>query len=163
MEFEELEEDFVVGSSMSGVAMAMSMTVDSPPPSFAQPSVHTFPSSQHTSTPPPTPLTTTPPATATQTALTSPDILDHILEHLALTPYSWSYPPDDVVSMRRTLRNAALVNKRDWLEPSLDRLWRSLDKLFPLFRLLRAFWRSDSTYVSASLDVIKWMGTLKRR
>lgn len=49
--------------------------------------------------------------------------------------------------MRRTLRNAALVNKRDWLEPSLDRLWRSLDKLFPLFRLLKAFWRSDSTYV----------------
>ena len=49
---------------------------------------------------------------------------------------------------RKALRNAALVNKMYWLEPSLDRLWKSLDKFFPLFRLLRAFEKSDLIYVS---------------
>ena len=91
-------------------------------------------------------LTTTP--SATLAALTSPDILDHILENLTLTPFTWSLPVEEVLMKRKALRNAALVNKMYWLEPSLDRLWKSLDKFFPLFRLLRSFEKSDLIYVS---------------
>jgi len=44
-----------------------------------------------------------------------------------------------------------------WLEPSLDRLWKSLDKFFPLFRLLRAFEKNDLIYVSAwSFRLAEW-------
>lgn len=94
-------------------------------------------------------LTTTLSSTsATLAALTSPDILDHILENLTLAPFTWSLPIEEVLTKRKALRNAALVNKMYWLEPSLDRLWKSLDKFFPLFRLLRAFEKSDLIYVS---------------
>jgi hypothetical protein len=103
-------------------------------------SSHTHPRS-HTSTPQ---LFTSP----TQTALTNPDLLELILENLSIE-HVWELSSEDVVSRRRVLASAALTSKA-FLEPSLDRLWRSLDKLFPLFRLLKAFYRSDSTFVSTS-------------
>ncbi|KAF9531201.1 hypothetical protein CPB83DRAFT_809583 [Crepidotus variabilis] len=47
---------------------------------------------------------------------------------------------------RQTLLSTALTCKR-LLEPALDRLWRHLDSLFPLLKLLPAFVRSDGTWV----------------
>lgn len=78
--------------------------------------------------------------------LTNPDILELILENLCMDRV-WEYQADEVVIRRRVLAAAALTC-RAWMEPALDRLWRSLDKLFPLFKLLPAFYRSDSTFVS---------------
>jgi hypothetical protein len=137
----------------------------------------------------------------THTALTNPDILDLILENLAipclwdltssLSPSSSSYSlasssagvpfdggdvdddddddddvdirgfeemrGEEIVKRRGVLLNVALTNKAIFLEPGLDRLWRSLDKLFPLFRLLRGFYRSDSTFVSSSFCLKAWV------
>ncbi|KAF9442723.1 hypothetical protein P691DRAFT_680885 [Macrolepiota fuliginosa MF-IS2] len=82
---------------------------------------------------------------AATAVLTNPDILELILEDLAVG-YVWEVVPEAVVESRRVLAAAALTC-RAWMEPALDRLWRSLDKLFPLFRLLPAFYRSDTTFV----------------
>lgn len=59
----------------------------------------------------------------------------------------WELPHEEVVMRRRVLASTALTC-RTFMEPALDRLWRSLDKLFPLFKLLPAFYRSDLTFVS---------------
>jgi hypothetical protein len=64
----------------------------------------------------------------------------------------WELGSEEVVMRRSVLASAALTC-RTFLEPALDRLWRSLDKLFPLFKLLPAFYRSDSTFVSFFYDI----------
>lgn len=62
----------------------------------------------------------------------NPDISDEICEYL---------------QDQQNLLWVALTCKA-FLEPALDRLWRSLDSLFPLLRTLPAFIQSDGTYVS---------------
>jgi len=60
---------------------------------------------------------------ATQTL---PNILDHILENLTLIPFTWSLPIEEVLIKRKALRNAALVNKMYWLEPSVEKFGQVL-------------------------------------
>ncbi|KAF8965795.1 hypothetical protein BDZ97DRAFT_1729789 [Flammula alnicola] len=73
----------------------------------------------------------------------NPDILDEICEYLS---YEYDIDSDDISVSRRTLLWVALTCKA-FLEPALDRLWRSLDSLFPLLKILPAFIQSDGTYV----------------
>ncbi|XP_006455069.1 hypothetical protein AGABI2DRAFT_209334 [Agaricus bisporus var. bisporus H97] len=81
----------------------------------------------------------------THAVLTNPDILELILENLSVDRV-WELESEEVVLRRSVLASTALTC-RTFMEPALDRLWRSLDKLFPLFKLLPAFYRSDSTFV----------------
>ncbi|PPQ68467.1 hypothetical protein CVT24_005564 [Panaeolus cyanescens] len=85
----------------------------------------------------------------------NPDILEEICEHLAYPdlPYDDDeYRPFlqtfdiDIRTSRQSLRDAALTCKA-FLKPALDRLWRSLDTLFPLLKTLPVFVLSDTTYV----------------
>ena len=73
----------------------------------------------------------------------NPDILDEICEYLS---YEDDVDADDIASSRRTLLCLALTCKA-FLEPALDRLWRNLDSLFPLLKVLPAFIQTDGTYV----------------
>ncbi|KAF8179869.1 hypothetical protein BJ912DRAFT_982041 [Pholiota molesta] len=73
----------------------------------------------------------------------NPDILDEICEYLS---YDCDADSDDISLSRRTLLRLALTSKA-FLEPALDRLWRALDSLFPLLKILPAFGQSDGTYV----------------
>ncbi|KAJ3514811.1 hypothetical protein NLJ89_g2149 [Agrocybe chaxingu] len=73
----------------------------------------------------------------------NPDILDEICEYLS---YEYDNDPDDISRSRQVLLWVALTC-RSFLEPALDRLWRSLDSLFPLLKVLPAFFQSDDTYV----------------
>ncbi|KDR66436.1 hypothetical protein GALMADRAFT_147866 [Galerina marginata CBS 339.88] len=73
----------------------------------------------------------------------NPDILDEICEYLA---YEDDLDTEDAGISRRNLLWAALTCKA-FLEPALDRLWRSLESLFPLLKILPAFIKSDGTYV----------------
>lgn len=80
----------------------------------------------------------------------NPDILDEICEYLA---YDYDLDPinlDDAVIIDLSRRNLLHIAQtcKAFLEPALDRLWRSLDSLFPLLKILPAFIRSDGTYVS---------------
>lgn len=73
----------------------------------------------------------------------NPDILDEVCEYLA---YDHDSPADEVLTSKGNLLNLALTCKA-FIEPALDRLWRSLDCLFPLLKILPAFSQSDGTYV----------------
>jgi len=73
----------------------------------------------------------------------NPDILDEVCEYLA---YDYDSVPEDIFTCKRNLLRLALTCKA-FLEPALDRLWRSLDCLFPLLKILPAFVQSDGTYV----------------
>jgi hypothetical protein len=88
---------------------------------------------------PPTTLTKSP----TLPFHSNPDILDEVCEYLA---YDHDSAPEDVFTSKRNLLRLALTCKA-FLEPALDRLWRSLDCLFPLLKILPAFAQSDGTYV----------------
>ncbi|KAF9045199.1 hypothetical protein BJ165DRAFT_1528104 [Panaeolus papilionaceus] len=85
----------------------------------------------------------------------NPDIIEEICEHLAYSDIHYEeddYLPFlqtfeiDIRTSRQALRDAALTCKA-FLEPALDRLWRSLDTLFPLLKTLPVFVLSDTTYV----------------
>ncbi|KAF8153355.1 hypothetical protein B0H34DRAFT_800567 [Crassisporium funariophilum] len=73
----------------------------------------------------------------------NPDILDEICEYI--------YDDDDLDSDEATAGRQSLLwaalTCRAFLEPALDCLWRSLDSLFPLLKILPAFAQSDGTYV----------------
>jgi len=86
---------------------------------------------------------TTPPKTSRLPFHSNPDILDEVCEYLA---YDHDSPPDDVLTSKTNLLRLALTCKA-FIEPALDRLWRSLDCLFPLLKILPAFSQSDGTYV----------------
>jgi len=74
----------------------------------------------------------------------NPDILEEICEYLAIEDdFTHSV---DVSLSRRDLLSVALTCKA-FVEPALNRLWRSLDSLFPLLKILPAFVQSDGTYV----------------
>jgi hypothetical protein len=73
----------------------------------------------------------------------NPDILDEVCEYLA---YDHDSAPEDVLTSKGNLLGLALTCKA-FLEPALDRLWRSLNCLFPLLKILPAFSQSDGTYV----------------
>ena len=73
----------------------------------------------------------------------NPDILDEICEYLS---YDCDADTEEIHLSRRTLLRLALTCKA-FIEPALDRLWRSLDSLFPLLKILPAFGKSDGTYV----------------
>ena len=47
---------------------------------------------------------------ATLATQTLSNILDHILENLTLTPFTWSLPIEEMLIKRKALRNAALVD-----------------------------------------------------
>jgi hypothetical protein len=71
-------------------------------------------------------------------------IFDKILENLA-------HDAPDLNSAasqynKRTLAQLAICSKA-FLEPALDHLWRRLDSLFPLLKLLQGFKSSDGIYV----------------
>lgn len=72
------------------------------------------------------------------------EIFDKILENLAHDA------PDlnSAASQRnkQTLARLAICCKA-FLDPALDRIWRRLDSLFPLLRLLQGFKSSDGIYV----------------
>lgn len=74
----------------------------------------------------------------------NPDILEEICEYLS---YEHETEPEAIRSSRKTLFSLALTSTA-FLEPALDHLWRVLDSLFPLLKILPAFARSDDTYVS---------------
>lgn len=69
----------------------------------------------------------------------NPDILDEICEYL--------HDEQDGLTSKQNLLWAGLTCKA-FLEPALDRLWSSLDSLFPLLKILPSFVQSDGTYVS---------------
>jgi len=78
----------------------------------------------------------------------NPDILDEICDYLS---YEFDdYDMDEISRSRKSLLWVALACKA-FLEPALDRLWRQLDSLFPLLKVLPAFIQSDGTYVSSRL------------
>ena len=76
----------------------------------------------------------------------NPDILDEICEYLH-DEQDTQLDAEAARVSRRNLLWVALTCKA-FLEPALDRLWRSLDSLFPLLRILPSFTQSDETYVS---------------
>ena len=76
----------------------------------------------------------------------NPDILDEICEYL----HEEQDGPSELAltgTCRQNLLWAGLTCKA-FLEPALDRLWSSLDSLFPLLKILPSFIQSDGTYVS---------------
>lgn len=75
----------------------------------------------------------------------NPDILDEICEYLHDEQDNNS--TEAARTSKQNLLWVALTCKA-FLEPALDRLWRSLDSLFPLLRILPSFTQSDGTYVS---------------
>lgn len=56
---------------------------------------------------------------------------------------------DNAIACKHTLAQAAVTCKT-FLEPALDRLWCTLDTLFPLLKLLPSFIQCEGTYVSQS-------------
>jgi hypothetical protein len=74
----------------------------------------------------------------------NPDILDEICENLHDEPEEGG---EATRTSKQNLLWAALTCKA-FLEPALDRLWRTLDSLFPLLKILPSFTQSDGTYVS---------------
>ena len=77
----------------------------------------------------------------------NPDILDEICEYLHDEQDAELVDSEAARISRQNLLWVALTCKA-FLEPALDRLWRSLDSLFPLLRTLPSFTQSDGTYVS---------------
>ncbi|KAF8816030.1 hypothetical protein BYT27DRAFT_7077944 [Phlegmacium glaucopus] len=75
----------------------------------------------------------------------NPDILDEICEYLH-DGQDTELDSEAARTSRRNLLCVALTCKA-FLEPALDRRWRSLDSLFPLLRILPSFTQSDGTYV----------------
>ncbi|TFK31617.1 hypothetical protein BDQ12DRAFT_693865 [Crucibulum laeve] len=63
-------------------------------------------------------------------SISDPDILSLIFQSLDTQYLAW-----------------VACTCKTFLEPALNQLWRSLDSLFPLFRILPAFVKSDGTYV----------------
>jgi len=78
---------------------------------------------------------------------TNPDIFDEICDYLS---YDYDFDADEISRSKQNLLWVALTCKA-FLEPSLDRLWKQLDSLFPLLKVLPAFTQSDGTYVSRFL------------
>ena len=74
----------------------------------------------------------------------NPDILDEICEYLH---DEQDGPSELTLTSKQNLLWAGLTCKA-FLEPALDRLWSSLDSLFPLLKILPSFIQSDGTYVS---------------
>jgi len=74
----------------------------------------------------------------------NPDILDEICEYLF---YYQDQDFEETATGRHNLLHVALTCKA-FLEPALDRIWRRLDSLFPLLKILPSFIQSDGTYVS---------------
>lgn len=74
----------------------------------------------------------------------NPDILDEICEYLH---DEQDGPSELTPTSKQNLLWAGLTCKA-FLEPALDRLWSSLDSLFPLLKILPSFIQSDGTYVS---------------
>jgi len=75
----------------------------------------------------------------------NPDILGEICEYLAPND-NLEEDPEYIQECRQNLSWLALTCKA-FLEPALDRLWRSLDTLYPLFKILPAFIKTDGTHV----------------
>ena len=81
----------------------------------------------------------------------NPDILDEICEYLQDEQDGSS----ELLAhtSKRNLLWAGLTCKA-LLEPALDRLWSSLDSLFPLLKILPSFIQSDGTYVSSFFSLL---------
>ncbi|EAU81202.1 hypothetical protein CC1G_11284 [Coprinopsis cinerea okayama7 len=78
-----------------------------------------------------------------------PDILADICEYLACEEDFDEMEreiPEELWMSRRNLANLARTCKA-YLEPALDRLWRALNTLYPLFNVLPAFHKAAGTHV----------------
>lgn len=53
----------------------------------------------------------------------------------------------EVMRSRHDLFNLALASKAYLLEPALNSLWRDIGTLFPLLKILPAFFQSEGTWV----------------
>lgn len=112
---------------------------------------------------------TTAPSPPTGTAVALPfhgnrDIIDEIFSYLSVQPFrappafdatstNLITPEDNESHSRRQIRRklcSLAVMCKAFMGPALDQLWRSLDSLFPLLKLLPAFKMSDGTWVSTS-------------
>ena len=71
-------------------------------------------------------------------------IFDKILENLAHDAPDLNLAASQ--RNKRTLARLAICCKT-FLEPALDHLWRKLDSIFPLLKLLQGFKSSDGIYV----------------
>lgn len=80
---------------------------------------------------------------------TNHDIFDEICDYLSFDNDS---DADEITRSRQNLLWVALTCKA-FLEPALDRLWKQLDSLFPLLKVLPEFMQSDGTYVSKALPL----------
>ncbi|KAF4613157.1 hypothetical protein D9613_010806 [Agrocybe pediades] len=73
----------------------------------------------------------------------NPDILEEICEYIA---HEGDLDSEEMASSRSDLF-AVMMTCRAFVEPAVSRLWRSLDSLYPLLKLLPAFVQVDGTYV----------------
>ncbi|KAF8905952.1 hypothetical protein CPB84DRAFT_1844591 [Gymnopilus junonius] len=88
-----------------------------------------------------------------------PHILDEICECLAYDDELDPFNAKDAATIARSRRNLLHVAlaSTTLLEPALDRLWRNLDSLFPLLKILPAFIKSDGTYVlRGAISDVEW-------
>ncbi|RXW15705.1 hypothetical protein EST38_g10149 [Candolleomyces aberdarensis] len=76
----------------------------------------------------------------------NPDILGEICEYLSSNDDLEELDSVQVAEGRQNLAWLALTCKA-FLEPALDQLWRSLNTLYPLFKILPAFIQTDGTHV----------------
>lgn len=91
----------------------------------------------------------------------NPDILGEICEYLSPNDDLEDLDSPQVVEGRQNLAWLALTCKA-FLEPALDRLWRSLNTLYPLFKILPAFKQTDGTHVRIQFPAKSILSNLKR-
>ncbi|TFK75511.1 hypothetical protein BDN72DRAFT_441648 [Pluteus cervinus] len=79
------------------------------------------------------------PETPQQSVLRTEDLVHNILEYFAVDPRAdWSAFPkyhEDLIASRKQLYNAALIS-RCFVHPALELLWRTIDSMMPLIKLL---------------------------
>ena len=84
----------------------------------------------------------------------NPDILAEVCEFLACDDEDYVRETAEIRASRIHLARLARTSTV-YLEPALDRLWRSLDTLFPLLKILPAFVKTTSgTHVSNCLYLV---------
>ena len=90
----------------------------------------------------------------TQTELDGITAKDSFLKNPELKAMTFSYLKNDATSYRY-LFNAALTCK-DFLDVALDAIWKKLDSLVPLLKLLPTVQIEDGAYVCANVHVFPY-------
>ena len=86
---------------------------------------------------------------AVHTILTHPKILRAIFEHLV----GGQQEQNELISARRQLARVGRCC-RTFSEPALDVLWKEMDDLTPLFKILPMFQKVNDVYVSSLLRAL---------